>query len=113
MEFVTAETVDVVQFFLGKDFFKRFFEKTPNEQEDEAILQVYYDQQRNLETRLSSLRAVWWCPTTAPIFQAAYDLLKNQYRLETFDLFGEESLRALTLMTLVKQADEQTRVFCG
>ena len=106
MQIVSNETVEIIRFFLGEEFFQEYFKKPPelSDSEDDSY-QSFWDQNEKLAEQLDLLQKVWWNPVTCSVFQTAYDVLKYRLHLKRFQLFGKDSLGAMALRSLIQKAE--------
>ena len=106
MQIVSNETVEIINFFLGEEFFPLYFKKPPelSDLEDDSY-QSFWDQNEKLAQQLDLLQKVWWSPVTCSVFQTAYDVLKYRLHLKRFQLFGKDSLGAMALRSLIQKAE--------
>ena len=107
MQIVSNETVEIINFFLGEEFFPQYFKKPPefSDLEDDSY-QSFWDQNKKLVEQLDLLQKVWWNPVTCSVFQTAYDVLKYRLHLKRFQLFGKDSLGAMALRSLTQKAEK-------
>ena len=106
MQILSNETVEIIRFFLGEDFFQEYFKKPPELSDlvDDSY-QSFWDQNMKLADQLDLLQKVWWSPVTCTVFQTAYDVLKYRLRLKRFQLFGKDALGAMALRSLIQKAE--------
>ena len=107
MQIVSNETVEIINFFLGEEFFPQYFKKPPEFSDLEDVsYQSFWDQNEKLAEQLDLLQKVWWNPVTCSVFQTAYDVLKYRFRLKRFQLFGKDSLGAMARRSLTQKAEK-------